>query len=428
MIVKPPRRLLAAVACLWLTSGCTQPPAATSGSSPEKPRAETELSRTTITREARKSLGLKTTPVRVEAVQEHRTLSGWIMVPPDMEGPVTAPVHGYVRAPSGKAVTPAPGQPVRLGQELFRLEPVLLPLEYTQLAALRRGIEGDLEKAQEDVSVAKNELERIENLHKQKLRGDRDVEQARASLKKAQADLNAAEDKLKYISAPGTEKGTFRPPIQSILAPRAGIALTVPVAPGQFVAQAAPLVIIADLSKPWVRVPVPEFDLPRVDRGRDAQVTVTPEGPGGKAAPQTIKAHPVALVPQVDPLRHTADLMYQLDPPTENAMLAKDQMVTVAVPLGTRAKESIVPYAAILFDAYGGSWVYIDRTPGDAEQCIYERVRVDLGPPARDNDVVVRPALKAGDPVVSEGAAALFSREFYRPPVVVPEAPKKDKK
>jgi len=31
----------------------------------------------------------------------------------------------------------------------------------------------------------------------------------------------------------------------------------------------------------------------------------------------------------------------------------------------------------------------------------------------------VRPALKAGDPVVSEGAAALFSREFYRPPMPV---------
>jgi hypothetical protein len=50
-------------------------------------------------------------------------------------------------------------------------------------------------------------------------------------------------------------------------------------------------------------------------------------------------------------------------------------------------------------------------------------VRVELGVPI-GTDVAVHGALKANDPVVSEGAAALFSREFHRPPVTPPAAPK----
>jgi multidrug efflux pump subunit AcrA (membrane-fusion protein) len=436
MHTKPLQARLLAMACLLLAglqSGCQRPAAATTTAKPEAPRNESELGRTTISRAAQKSLGLQTTPVRVEMVQEHRLLTGWIMVRPGADGTVSAPVGGYLRAPAAPAKLPAPGQRVEKGQELFRLEPVLAPLEQTQLAALRRGIESDLTKAREDVTVAVNELKHIEELFKTKLRSDRDVQQARAQVKKTQEDLSAAEDKLKVITAPGADKNDFRPPPQTLSAPCTGVTLTVLASPGQFVPAAAPLVQIADLSQPWVRVPVPEFDLPRVDRKQPAEITVSPEGLTGRGSspsagkPQRLRGVSADLVPQVDLLKHTADLIYKLEPlakgDTLPADLVKDQMVSVAVPIGIRSEEAIVPYAAVVFDAYGGSWIYIDRTAKDAETCVYERVRVELGAPL-GNDVAVRPALKAGDAVVSDGAAALFSREFYRPPVAVPEAPK----
>jgi len=44
---------------------------------------------------------------------------------------------------------------------------------------------------------------------------------------------------------------------------------------------------------------------------------------------------------------------------------------------------------------------------------------VELGAPAGD-DVAVRPGLSRGTRVVTAGAAALFSREFHRPPVPEP--------
>jgi membrane fusion protein, heavy metal efflux system len=420
---------LAASSCLaiaLLGSGCQRGPAApaVAPAAPEKPRSESDLAKTTISRVAQTSLGLRTTPVRIEVVQEQRSLSGWIMVRPGNEVTLTAPVGGYIRAPAIPAALPAPGQAVRQGQELFRLEPVLSPLEHIQLSSMRRSIENDLSKARENLSVAENELKRIEKLYAEKLKVERDLEQARKLFNDAQEDFASAEDKLKLIVPPGSEKSNFRPATMSLTAPRAGVALLVNVSPGQFVGLAAPLATIADLSRPWVRVPVPELDLPHIDRGRPVQVSMVPEGPGEpRGAPLRMRADPVGLVPQVDPLKHTADLIYELKPPSEHATLAKDQMVVVAVPLGARSKEAVVPYSAILFDAYGGTWLYIDRTPSkDAETCVYERLRVELGAPV-GTDVVVRPPLKAGEPVVTEGAAALFSREFYRPPVVLSVMP-----
>jgi membrane fusion protein, heavy metal efflux system len=417
--------LLFALLGLLPVMGC-QRPAPPAGGAAEKPRAEAELSRTSITRDAKASLGIETKPVRSEQVQDQRLLTGWVMPRPGNEVTVTAPVSGYVRAPAAPATLPAAGLAVAQGQELFRLEPVLAPLEQTQLSVLVRTIESDLTKARENVDKDRKELQRIEELVKQKLRGERDLELAQTQLRVSSADLAAAEEKLKLIS-PSHDKGTMRWPAQSLTAPRAGIALAVTVSPGQFVTAAAPLATVADMARPWVRVPIAEYDLPHVDRGRAAQVKIIPEAPGrreGKAAPVYVTGEPVGLVPQVDLIKHTADLIYELKTPTEHATLAKDQMVLVSVPIGSRSQQPVVPYSAVIFDAYGGTWVYVDRTKAaDAGSCDYERVRVELGVPI-GTDVAVHGALKANDPVVSEGAAALFSREFHRPPVTPPAAPK----
>jgi RND family efflux transporter MFP subunit len=431
MNATPCRVRLAAVSCLLLVGlgGCNHSTAPTEAAKPEKPRNETDLSRTTVSRAAQQSLDLQTTKVRVESIQEYRTLTGWIIAQPGAEVPVTAPVAGYVRAPTAPAPLPTAGLPVRQGQELFRLEPVLTALEQTQVAALKRGLEQELTKAKDAAAKDKNELDRILKLVKQGVKFERDVELARTQYQASEEDARAADGKLKAIGFLNSDKGETRLAEKTLEAPRGGIALTVFVSPGQYVPSAAPLVTIADLSKPWVRVPVPEYDLPHLDRSQAALVKVFPAGSArSKTQPNgaqlQLQAEPVALVPQVDPIKHTADLVYDLKLPVKSAPLAKDQMVEVSVPIGKRSEQSIVPYSAVYFDAHQGAWVYLDRTPKDADTCVYERVQVDLGV-SLGNDVAVRGALKAGDMVVSDGAAKLFSREFYRPPVVVPEAPKK---
>ncbi len=386
--------------------GCSRERPAGPGLPPpaEKPRAESELAVTTLTPEQAKSLAIRTEAVTVRKVQQHQPLAGWVTPKPGQEVTLTAPVSGYLQA--GRKGVPAPGMASVAGQELWLLQPVLSPLDQLQLATLKRGIEGELAKARESVTVADSELKRVEDLHRQKLRALQDVEQARAKLKHAQADVDAAEDKLKLFAS-GKDQTL---PALAIQAPRAGTVLSVHAAPGQYVPPAAPLLTLIDLAPAWLRVPVSEFDLPRVDKRQPVLVRMKF---AGEAKPKELRAKPVASAPVVDPMRHSADLLYELEQP---AALAKDQMASVLVPLGEERLETVVPYGAVVFDAYGGVWVYLDRSAKDAAKLTYERRRVELGPSIGDG-VVVRPQLRDGDRVVVEGVAALFSREFFRPPV-----------
>ena len=430
--------------------GCSKPPSVSAPPAAEKPKAESDLAMTTLSSEGVGSLGIRSETVPLKEVQDRLQLTGWIMARQGNEVTVTAPVAGYVRAPAGamgnSTSTPVNGLPAQQGQELFSLAPVLSPVEQIQMAALKRGFENELEKAKESVAVADADLKRIKSLfEKGGLRTEQDVQQAEKTLKHAQQDLAAAQDKLKLFGSSVGPEATLK--TMPIRAPRSGTVVTVHVSPGQYVAAAAPLVTIVDLSSPWVRVPVPENDLLRVNVREPVVVALRQNGTAN--GEHWLEGRPVAAVPQVDPVRHTADLVYELAllshkvtasaaalavtqlAAADNSWLflpgmlhetsrlpalAKDQMVTVYVPLGAKRRQCIMPYSAVVFDAYGGAWIYVDKTGTAAGKHVYERRRVELGPAVKEG-IVVHPAIASTEKVVVEGAAALFSREFHKPPV-----------
>jgi RND family efflux transporter MFP subunit len=382
----------------------------------EKPHVESDLARTTLADDEVKSLRVRSEPVRSEEVQERLPFTGWVMVKQGNEVTVTAPLAGYVTEPGKGGVQPVAGMPVQKGQVLFRLEPVLTPVEQIQMAGLRRDMEKDLTKAQEMVTVCKLDFQRTESLFKQKIRQEQDLEQARAKLRSAEADVEGAKDKLRLFGDDAGQGGSHLKPVL-VKAPRDGTVLTVPVSPGQYVQAAAPLVTLADLSELWLRVPVPENDLPRLDSKKN--VTVLPRGnghlKGADGNPLRFEAEPVAFVPLVDSAKHTADLIYRLKPVQGTFLWAKDQMVDVLVPVGGKHKQSIVPYTAVVYDSYGGSWIYLDRSKNGENKHVFERRRVEVGATV-DGGVVIGTAAQAGDRVVVEGVGVLFSREFHRPP------------
>ncbi|MBY0525669.1 MAG: efflux RND transporter periplasmic adaptor subunit [Gemmataceae bacterium] len=384
----------------------------------EKPKVEGELARTTLSAEACKSLGIQSAPVRNQEVQETLPLTGWIMARQGNEVILTAESAGYVRAPSSPAEVVTSGQLVAKDQHLFKLEPVLSQFEQLQLAALKRMAENEVSKASESLDVARKEQKRVADLHAQGLRGSQDLEQANARLKHATEDFAAAKDRLK-LYAGGNGEGPTPLTAIAVRAPRAGTVLTVHVSPGQYVPAAAPLVTIADLSELWVRVPVPEQYLPQLDPKANVKLTFRLSASANRSPDKLpfFDAKPIGLVPQVDVLKHTADMMYRLTLPAEKRpIFAKDQMVTAHVPLGEKHEETVVPYSALIYDAYAGTWLYLDVTPEGAAPHVYERRRVELGAPV-DGGVVVRPTVKSGERIVTTGAAAIFSREFYKTPV-----------
>ncbi|HMF18931.1 MAG TPA: efflux RND transporter periplasmic adaptor subunit, partial [Gemmataceae bacterium] len=361
--------------CSLVLSGCGPSGNASNSHAPEKPKVESDLPVITLNAEAYKSLRIVSEPIHTEKIQEFLQLTGWIMAPQGKEVTITAPVAGYVRLSDKLKRSPIRGENVDSGKELFNLEPVLSPVEEIQLKILKQGVESELKKTLSTYQNAEKELKRTKDLMKKGLSTQQELDQKQVRFDLAEEDLKAARKKQEF----------FQNPTRSILARQPGSVLQVHVSPGQYVAAAAPLVTIADLKQLWVRVPIPELDFPSVEAKKEVSVRLKgmnqTSGTDKNHRPAaTFKAEPVAMVPQVDTVKHTVDVIYQLMPGPRGISFAKDQMVTVFVPLGKERVESVVPYSAVVFDAFGGSWIYLDRgADKGGHKFHFERRRVELG-------------------------------------------------
>jgi RND family efflux transporter MFP subunit len=393
-------------------AGCAPAPGKP-GTSQEKLKVEADLAFTNLSKKAYEKLDIKTQPAVVKDVHERLTLTGWIMAMPGNEVTLTAPAAGYVRLAKG-AMLPIPGARVDDKTELLHIKPVLSPAEQIQVNALERGIKGELKKAETTLKIAEIDYVRSKGLHKQGLKTDQDLEQAQKARDHAIEERDAALDKLKLFELADI-------PIRS---PQNGEVLQTYVGVGQYVAAGAPLVAVIDLDPVWIRVPVPEFDAERIDKKEKIYVAWKNQDhdrwknhdPDRKDKPAYLNAVPTGRVSQVDPLKHTADFWYQLEKTNDVPNVVKDQMVTVRLPIGKMEKATVLPYAAIVFDAHGHSWIYVERPEKDGKHQ-FERRPVELVG-AEGEKVIVRTTLKDGDlGVVTKGASVLFSRDFHKTPL-----------
>jgi multidrug efflux pump subunit AcrA (membrane-fusion protein) len=128
-------------------------------------------------------------------------------------------------------------------------------------------------------------------------------------------------------------------------------------------------------------------------------VTLGPR-PGTTGATAT----PVTAPPTADATTAGVDLFYRLANPDRS--LRPGQRVSVRLPLRASQEHLVVPLAAVLFDAFGGTWVYEAKEGG-----VFERQRVAL-----IDMVGAFAVLSQGPPlgtrVVTTGAAELFGTEF----------------
>jgi RND family efflux transporter MFP subunit len=383
--------------------GCNNP-AKPAAPAPEKVKSEADLAFTNLSKKAYVSLKIETQKVTVIEVNERLALTGWIMAKPGNEVTLTAPATGYVHFAKDHA--PIAGDVVAVKDELLTLDPELSPVEKIQVAALKTSIESDLVKARTTLKNAEIDLARTEKLFKEAMaKNQQDVEQCQKAVDYAKEDVAAATKKLDFFQMQ---------PIP-LKAPLDGKVLQLHVGPGQYVPVSAPLITIIDLAPIWIRVPVPEIDLPGVDTTASVDISWKNSNHNLTGKPAFFKAKPAGRVAQVDPIKHTAELWYELLPIKEADRFVKDQMVTVHMPIGKKEKGTVVPYSAIVFDVHGQAWIYLEGAE-KAGKHQFERRRVELVT-AVDNGLLVRSSLSDGDIVVTQGAAVLFSRDFFKTPV-----------
>lgn len=310
-------------------------------------------------------------------VRESVAATGTIKAQPDGEALLAAPMAGLVR-PAGSF--PRVGQAVKKGQVLAYFVPRLggetdhASLE-TAAARARIGLE-----------QAQRERERMESLFRDEAIAEKRLLDARANEGIAAAEYEAARQRLGQLGDGG---GGI-----ALRAPIDGVVADVPVAPGAFVAEGAPLIHIANTGKLWLEARVPESDIGRL--GTPSGAWFAADGYTGNFTIETgNNGKLVAVGGVVDAVTRTVPVIFEFANPGRALPLG----LTVKVRLfaGGGHQGIVVPAGAVQ-DESGTSVVYV-QTGGES----FARSIVQAG--TRDGErIEIKAGLEPGQRIVSEGA------------------------
>ncbi|NML18357.1 efflux RND transporter periplasmic adaptor subunit [Azohydromonas caseinilytica] len=314
-----------------------------------------------VPKHVQRLLALRTQPASLAALGASAELNGRVVVEPGSGGRIQATQPGTV-VPAGKAF-PVLGQKVRKGEVVAWLRPSAGALERGDRLAQQAEVGAQ-------VALAERRAARLEQLE-----GSipaKEIEAARLelqALRKRQAVLAAS------LDAP-----------QALAAPVDGVISAVEVVAGQVVDAQALLFEVVDPTRLAVEAPVYDLTLP-------ARM-VSAEGSAGGA---TLKLQPAGagrlLREQALPMRFRV-----LD---ATAPLAVGQPVKVVLRTRGEAPGAALPAAALVRDGNGQPivWVHSDPERFEPRRVRHEALGAD--------SVAVREGLKAGERVVTSGAALL---------------------
>lgn len=394
-------------------AGCVGPGASKPSSHSTPPASvlqisdELELASVRLTAQAEKRLGVSVVAVKRQEIASRRPYPGTVVMPPQSLAPLLAPVTGVVRyiGPEPLAV----GTAVSQGQPLFCIDPLIVenfalgPTQRDSLKMSRLTVEQSVAAIQTRINNAKVELEasqidlrRAEQLFEQKVGSRKRVDDAKAREALAQETLDNARREQRTLTQITGDAET-RPPSPVVqVSPMTGTILNVTVSSGQSVSVGQPLLQLTDLKRLWIRVRIPQAEVREIQRGKTVQVSV---------AGRQLQAEPVPGAPTADPLTSTLDLYYGVE--NWGATLSPDQRVEVSLPLKGSGQHLVVPTASVLYDIYGGTWVYVRTKPLE-----YRRVRVLVDFSSDQGQAVLSDGPEVGAAVAVHGSAELFGIEF----------------
>jgi RND family efflux transporter MFP subunit len=353
---------------------------------------ESALSTVTLSPKAEDRLGIEVARIESRILPGSLELGGEIISVPGNDVKVSAPVAGTVlNSKSGK--TPLAGKFVEKGEEILRL--LMLPPEKELLGARE-----EVEVRQEELDVAQAKADRAKQLLASRAISEKAFEEIQAALARAKASLNAATARLKLLSGTDLDAAAGNLSTLVLASPVDGVLQRIFVAPGQTVPPSTVLFEVASLKPVWVRVPVYVGDLAKIDLEKDAAVI-----PLGTDHSSTIlQARPVQGPPLSDAGSASADLYFEID--NNDRLFRIGQKVRISLLKKDPEESLVIPVSAILYDIYGGNWVYVRISSH-----VYSRCRVEVSHVVNDYAVLTR-GLNPGDEVVVAGAAEIFGTEF----------------
>jgi len=248
--------------------------------------------------------------------------------------------------------------------------------------------------------LAQKKIDRAQQLYDQKAGSAKDLEQAQADLAGVSASLRTAQTRLQLIQSGDITSQNQGLSTLVIKSPIEGIVQNVHVAPGQTVTDATALVEISNIDTLWIKVPVYVGDIELIKQDEPAIIQNLDDLTGT----QTKTAQPVVASYSADSESATVDMYYTIS--NSDLSLRPGQKVSVTLQLNTEEQSLVIPYSSILYDMYGGAWVY-EQT----ETLLYTRRRVEIKR-IQGDIVVLSRGPEVGTRVVTAGAAELFGTEF----------------
>lgn len=326
-----------------------------------------------------------------------------------------------------------PGDPVRAGQVVARLDDVELTSRVREAQAMRATaeatkaqMEAEVIAAQQGIAQAERELASTEAeltyarsvaarserlvrsgaISQQEYENDRSlaasleakrdaararIEQARAMATSAQKKLEAADSMISQAAAAARTAQIVRDYV-TIVAPSNGYVVKRLVAPGVLVQPGTPILKLTQIDKVRLQANVGEKDVASIKLGSSVTVTTTAGGP-------PLTARVTAMFPFVDVGARTAVAEALVD--NIGRRFLPGQYVTMQFSTGDRANAVTVPRSAVArLGGKGTVWVVKD------DRAEPRSVTTGLENPER---VEVTQGLSVGERVVTRGYEALYA-------------------
>lgn len=206
--------------------------------------------------------------------------------------------------------------------------------------------------------------------------------------------IDAARQRLRLLGGtPGSDRASL------VHAPQSGVVIDLAVREGAQVTPGTPLMKLADLSKVWVIVEVPEAQAAWVREGRPARARL-------RALPgQVLEGSVDYVYPLLDAATRTLRLRLVFDNP--DGALRPGMFADVTVFGGARHEVLLAPSEAVIRTGRRNVVIVAE----DAGR--YRPVEVELGP-ERNGEIVILSGLEAGQEVVVSGQFLIDSEASLR--------------
>lgn len=287
-----------------------------------------------------RAVGIETAGVASESAATELTLPGIVAVPPHQLRVVAAPAGGLI-----ESMAVAPDESVAEGQPIARLRSTEL-VEAQRLFLTALSADG----------LARNRLERDEQLYKERIIAERRVITTRAEAVFARTELDERRQLLGLLGMPEAAVERLRrdrqiAPALEVVAPVGGIVLQRQATPGERVAAAAPLFTVANLSPLWINLQVPQSGIASLEPG--ARVILPNSGAQGRI---------LRLGRSVDQGTQSIAAVAEMTENIQNLRPGQAVNARVVLGVGTSA-QWLVPAGAVVRHR-GRSWVFVQVPEG----------------------------------------------------------------